>query len=71
MSTATNIMSSILKTVPLEWILPVVFDKILATVKNPNSAEARNLEKILVPFGTSLVSHYPGKICPNHTPPTD
>lgn len=63
--TAERIFESIINTVPLEWILPVLFDKILATIKNPNSSKAKALESALVSFGKSLASKYPGRICPN------
>lgn len=62
-STAAKIVESILSTVPLEWVLPVVFEKILNTIKNPDSTKAKELEAVLVPFGQSLARKYPGKIC--------
>ncbi len=57
--TASTMMSSILKNIPIEWILPVVFDKVLASIKNPKSQMAMNLKKVLVPFAKSIASKYP------------
>lgn len=63
--TAERIMEGIINNVPLEWILPVVFSKILSSIKNPNSSKAKALESVLVSFGQALASKYPGKICSN------
>lgn len=62
-ATASKIMDSILESVPLEWILPVVFGKILSTIKNPKSPKAKALETSLVEFAKALAKKYPGKIC--------
>lgn len=67
MSTASNIMKSILENTPLEWILPVIFQKILGTIKNPNSERAKAIKPFLVSFGKSLAEKFPGEICPTST----
>lgn len=60
-----SLAKELLKHIPAEELLPLVFDEVLTLIKNPNSSNAKKLERILVPFGTSLASKYPGKICPN------
>jgi hypothetical protein len=62
-NTAGSIVDSILKIVPLQWVLPVFFDKVLSTIKNPNTKTAKALEPALIEFGRALVRKYPGQIC--------
>jgi hypothetical protein len=57
------ILKTLIKSVGLSAVLEIVFSMVLDTIKNPESKEARDLESILIPFGKSLASKYPKKIC--------
>jgi len=59
---ASSLIDTILKYIPVEILAPIVFNAVLATIKNPSSVSAKALKKVLIPFGQALVQKYP-EIC--------
>ncbi len=46
-----------LKTVPVEWVAPVIADYIVGSLKNPESV--KKAEPVLVPLRDALMRKYP------------
>lgn len=54
-----DIMRQVLRYVPLPVVLPILFNRVLSTIRNPDSENARMIEDALVEFAQAVKDRYP------------
>lgn len=54
-----SIWTSIINNIPLDVVLPIVFNEVLATIKNPANPKAQALKAVLVNFAKSIQQKFP------------
>lgn len=52
--TATNILKSVLKSIPAQWAIPALIDYIVNTIKNPNSQDAQAIKPALLELASDI-----------------